>query len=119
MTEMQTQNQNPNQLPPSLMPEPFIQKIILNDGTELLGSGGGTFDGEDLWLWIDEDMTYSRASELFENNPEATSKITIELSKIDTRVYERYTILASIQKNYDNKTSIRLNRPSVVMSGGE
>ena len=112
-------NLSPNQLPPSLLPEPFTQTIVLADGTELLGSGGETFDGGDLWLWLDEECSYSRASELFENHPDRTSRITLNISKIDTRVYDRYTVLTSVQKRSDGKMSIRLNRPSVVTNGGD
>ena len=101
------------------MPEPFIQTIVLNDGTELYGSGGETFDGGDLWLWLDEECTYSRASELFENHPEKTSKITLNISEIETQVCNNYTVLTAVQKRSDGKTSIRLNRPSVVVNGGE
>ena len=112
-------NQSPNQLPLILIPEPYIQTIVLNDGTEIYGSGGETFDGGDLWLWLDEECSYSRASDLFENKPERTSKITLNLSAIDTRVYENYTMLTAVQKRSDGKMSIRLNRPSVVTRGGE
>lgn len=112
-------NQSPNQLPLMLTPDPYIQTIVLNDGTELYGSGGETFDGGDLWLWLDEECSYSRASELFENKPERTSKITLNLSEIDTRVYNNYTMLTAVQKRPDGKMSIRLNIPSVVTRGGE
>ena len=116
---MSETNLSPNQLPMSLLPEPFIQTIVLNDGTELYGTGGETYDGGDLWLWLDEECSYSRASELFEDHPERTSRIILNLSDIDTRVYERYTQLTAVQKRSDGKMSIRLNRPSVVTTGGE
>lgn len=116
MAEM---TENPNQTLQSPWPEPFIPTIVLNDGTTLNGSGSTTIDEVDLWLWIDEDMTYARASELFENNPSLTSRITVHASKLNVKNYERYTVLSDIQKQPTGQMAIRLNRPTIVADGGD
>lgn len=89
----------------------FIQTVVLNDGTSLFGTAGETYEGGDLWIWFDQEITMMEAVTLF-SDPEKTSKITVNVSKIDQQVYMGYIVLSMVQKRPDGKVSVRMNRPS-------
>ncbi len=109
MTEME--NLNPSQNAMNLMPEPFIQKIVLADDTELLGTGGEDYDGNELWLWISSPIDFIQAATIF-SNPDRIVKIIVKISEYNTKVYNNYIVLGLIQRRTDGKMAVRLTRAS-------
>ena len=88
---------NLNLNPTNLLPEPFVQKLILADDTELLGTGGEDYDGNELWLWISSPIDFIQAATIF-SDPDRIVRITVKISEYNTKVYDNFIVLGLIQR---------------------
>ena len=102
---------NLNLNPTNLLPEPFVQKLILADDTELLGTGGEDYDGNELWLWISSPIDFIQAATIF-SDPDRIVRITVKISEYNTKVYDNFIVLGLIQRRSDGKMAVRLTRTS-------
>lgn len=90
-----------------LIPPPFQQTIVLNNGQILNGSAGQA--GNYIWIWLEDPITFSEACEIFEDK-EKTNRIEVNISAIETLVYIGYTDLRDIKKDDGGKVSIKLTQ---------
>ena len=91
--------------------ELYRANFVLADETVVYGKVGLTLDNVDLWVWPEEITSIPSAVAIF-NDPNKTSKITMNYSQYQHADYDGYTRLMNIQTDSSGKLSIRLNRPA-------
>ena len=86
-----------------------MEKLILNDGTEL--PAHAILASSILWVYLDGSITLAEAFELL-INPEKTERIVAEYYG-DTTVYEGYTDLFCIRREADGSINAGLGKAVV------
>jgi len=90
-------------------PKEYVQMLELADGSQLKGHASLASTTDDLWIWIDENKSFSEICSIFENQ-EKTQTIVSYVSSLTVLTFEGYTVLDTVRTDSEGKVRIRMKR---------
>lgn len=102
-------------IPDQYLPKPFTSVIVLADESEYKARCGYNASAEEIWVWLDEPMSFTDAAVIF-GDQNKTSKIVAKVSALETYEYINYTHLVTINQDPAGNISIRLRPERAVVA---